>query len=108
MATASRQIGARSRSAASRKRTGFGLYGQFSRGGTVMRFAFLNSAFAISLLLSPAIPLQLSAQQHTPRYKLIDLGTLGGPISYGSANGDGGRPVEQLRRCLIVRRHVAC
>ena len=26
-----------------------------------------------------------------PRYKLVDLGTLGGPISYGSADGDGGR-----------------
>jgi probable HAF family extracellular repeat protein len=35
-----------------------------------------------------AMPLQLSAQKHT-RYKLIDLGTLGGPHSYGSVNGDG-------------------
>ena len=26
-----------------------------------------------------------------PRYKLVDLGTLGGPVSYGSVNGDGGR-----------------
>jgi len=38
----------------------------------------------------------LSAEEHRhqsrhPRYKLVDLGTLGGPISYGSANGDGGR-----------------
>ena len=26
-----------------------------------------------------------------PRYRLVDLGTLGGPVSYGSVNGDGGR-----------------
>ena len=30
-------------------------------------------------------------KERRPRYKLVDLGTLGGPISYGSANGDGGR-----------------
>jgi len=55
-----------------------------------MRLNFRNSALVISLLLWLAVPLELSAQ-HTARYKLIDLGTLGGPISYGSANGDGGR-----------------
>lgn len=32
-------------------------------------------------------PGQLNAQQI--RYKLVDLGTLGGPIGYGSVNGDG-------------------
>lgn len=32
-----------------------------------------------------------SATANVVRYRLVDLGTLGGPISYGSANGDGGR-----------------
>jgi len=52
---------------------------------------FRSPALAISLLLCLAVPFQLSAQQHKVRYKLIDLGTLGGPISYGSVNGDGFR-----------------
>ena len=41
-----------------------------------------------------AVPPSLNAGQHSqqhPRYKIVDLGTLGGPFSYGSANGDGGR-----------------
>jgi uncharacterized membrane protein len=40
------------------------------------------------VLAGMASPVQLAAQQH-PRFKLIDLGTLGGPHSYGSVNGDG-------------------
>jgi probable HAF family extracellular repeat protein len=35
-----------------------------------------------------------SGQEHAPsppRYRLVDLGTLGGPLSYGSADGPGGR-----------------
>jgi len=55
-----------------------------------MHLNFRNSASVISLLLWLAVPLELSSQ-HTVRDKLIDLGTLGAPISYGSANGDGGR-----------------
>src|SRR6516225_10841386 len=42
----------------------------------------------VGLLAAIAVPVRLNGQQHT-RYKFIDLGTLGGPHSYGSANGDG-------------------
>jgi hypothetical protein len=45
---------------------------------------FLVTLFAIIL------PLESSAQNRQ-RYRLIDLGTLGGPISYGSVNGGGFR-----------------
>lgn len=34
---------------------------------------------------------QNSNNSHNPRYRLIDMGTLGGPISYGSVNGVGFR-----------------
>src|SRR6202035_5273371 len=48
------------------------------------------TTMAIFILLS--IPVQLAAQEHREkhrRYKLIDLGTFGGPHSHGSVNGDG-------------------
>jgi len=51
---------------------------------TIRFFAILSTA------CSMLFPSELLAQNHH-RYKLVDLGTLGGPISYGSADGDGGR-----------------
>jgi probable HAF family extracellular repeat protein len=48
-------------------------------------------AIALGLALTSISPPSISAQNHDPhkrpRYELIDLGTLGGPISYGSPNG---------------------
>jgi probable HAF family extracellular repeat protein len=46
----------------------------------------------VSFCAALAIPLVSSAQEQKKEhhhYKLIDLGTLGGPHSYGSVNGDG-------------------
>lgn len=50
---------------------------------------FRNAGVVIWLSLCLIAPIQLSAQR-TVRYKLIEL-SLGGPISYCCANGDGGR-----------------
>ena len=52
---------------------------------------------ALTLFVALALPLGLAAQGETistkkaqhHHYKFVDLGTLGGPHSYGSANGDG-------------------
>jgi len=43
---------------------------------------------ALALFAALAIPTQLAAQKHI-RYTVTDLGTLGGPIGYGSIGGDG-------------------
>ncbi len=60
-----------------------------------MKTRTLRFITALTLSAALAIPIWLAAQeqqedkrQHT-RYRLIDLGTLGGPHSYGSVNGDG-------------------
>ena len=59
---------------------------------------------AAAVLVCAAVsPLRIAAQvqptnnagaRHHPRYKVVDLGTLGGPISYGSLNGDGSRQLN--------------
>jgi probable HAF family extracellular repeat protein len=50
-----------------------------------------KKVIALTLFAALAAPAQLAAQVRAkqPHYKLIDLGTLGGPHSYGSVNGDG-------------------
>jgi probable HAF family extracellular repeat protein len=52
----------------------------------------LNLFAAVTLVVALTSPRQLAAQDNKHHhYKLIDLGTLGGPHSYGSVNGDGFR-----------------
>jgi probable HAF family extracellular repeat protein len=54
----------------------------------------LRAVIAIAFVLLISLITQNSARAASAkkiRYKLIDLGTLGGPISYGSPNGDGFR-----------------
>jgi hypothetical protein len=53
-----------------------------------MKLAKLTFTIAVALLALLAIPLQLTAQDHS-RYKLIDLGTFGGPASYLTNGFDG-------------------
>jgi probable HAF family extracellular repeat protein len=53
-----------------------------------MKRILLAVTVFVALLAALAFPFRLSGQRHT-RYRFIDLGTLGGPHSYGSVNGDG-------------------
>jgi probable HAF family extracellular repeat protein len=60
----------------------------------LMRPVIPLTRLVVALLLASTSPLWTAAQDHShehSRYKLIDLGTLGGPISYGSASGPGAR-----------------
>jgi probable HAF family extracellular repeat protein len=52
-----------------------------------MKFKMQTLVVALSVFAALTLPVQLYAQ-HT-RYKAIDLGTLGGPSTYGQGNGAG-------------------
>src|SRR5215470_1670988 len=71
---------------------------------------FVRTA-AITLLAALAIPVQLSAQ--LPRYKVIDLGTLGGKLSSGFgindlgwADGSSTLPGETITHAFIWQNGV--
>jgi uncharacterized membrane protein len=53
-----------------------------------MNMRSCRSIFVTSLL-ALAIPLSGAAAQNQHHYKLVDLGTFGGPTAYGSINGNG-------------------
>jgi hypothetical protein len=55
-----------------------------------MNVKLLLLGSSMSLVLATLAAAQEHAVEH-PRYRLVDLGTLGGPLSYGSADGSGGR-----------------
>jgi probable HAF family extracellular repeat protein len=67
------------------------------KGGNMTKFRILTCITATTLFAAVAVPGRLAAQEHQQnkqqaRYKLVDLGTLGGPNSYTSVNG-GGIPI---------------
>ena len=62
-----------------------------------MKSRILMVITAMTLFAALAIPAQLAAQDD--RYKLVDIGTLGGPTGYESVNGPG---IQILNNAGIV------
>jgi probable HAF family extracellular repeat protein len=61
------------------------------RNAAANKITFI-SLILLSIVLAPALLNgQVKANKPIPRYRLVDLGTFGGPVSYGSADGPGGR-----------------
>ena len=57
------------------------------------------SSILITTLFALATPLSGTGAQKHHHYKLVDLGTFGGPTAYGSINGPG----FQLINSLVLR-----
>lgn len=55
------------------------------------KFGFVSGILMVVAMAPTLLFSQAQAHKPLPRYRLVDLGTFGGPISYGSADGPGGR-----------------
>jgi hypothetical protein len=66
------------------------------------------SSILVTTLLALAIPLSGTAAQNHHHYKLVDLGTFGGPTAHLSINGPGTQIINNLEErsvwysCCVV------